>query len=217
MKNCLFLVIFCIVMIFIPSCSNLTEPSEITIGVINLKEIEISKTYKALQNQIEQLKNDMEKKLEEFEKEEIKNLPNLQYFLKTNFDEKKEKLYNEFEGKLIKAIYYTANQKKIGLVVSYNVLPYGGIDITKEVIQNLDNNNFQSTPMFNNVQIISYIDDPNIKNLQLILHALKELYKERKIYVVVNKKEIFLGGFDLNEKLRELQKQVPQISKDNPK
>ncbi|MFN3478125.1 MAG: hypothetical protein ACK4ZM_02015, partial [bacterium] len=190
-------------------CSNFSKNSqENLIAVVNTQEIKKSKTYKNLEEEIDNLKKDIQEKIKEVEK--LNNLKksgdpkNLEYFLRTNLEEKKEKIYKEFQEKLEKTIYYTANQEKIGLVVSHASLPYGGKDITQKVIENLDNNKFDNTPLFNSVEIVSYLANPvDSKTIQKIL---EQLYQEKGIYVVLDKKEIFLGGFDLNAKLLETHK-----------
>lgn len=195
-------VILLMILIF-SGCSNSTNFQESIIAVINTQEIKKSKTYKKLEQEIDNLKKDVQEKLKEFEKSG--SLKNLGYFLKINEEEKKEKLYAEFQEKLEKAIYYTANQEKIGLIVSYSSLPYGGKDITQKVIENLDNGNFENTSLFNNVEIVSYLDNP-VDN-KILQKILEQLYQEKRIYVVLNKKEIFLGGFDLNAKLLKIPKE----------
>ncbi|MFN3996015.1 MAG: hypothetical protein ACK4GR_05760 [bacterium] len=196
--------LICLLLILLISgCSNsLKNSQENPIAVVSLQEIKKSKTYKNLEQEIGNLKKDMQEKLKELEKSG--DPKNLEYFLRTNLEEKKEKIYKEFQEKLEKAIYYTANQEKIGLVVSYASLPYGGKDITQKVIENLDNNKFDNTALFNSVEIVSYIVNPvDSKTIQKIL---EQLYQEKRIYVVLDKKEIFLGGFDLNAKLLETHK-----------
>lgn len=167
-----------------------------------------------MQKQIEEIKRDMEKKLGEISKTNTN--PNLEYFLSTNLNEKKEKLYKEFENKLIRAIYYTANRERVGLVLSYEIMPYGGLDLTEKVIENLDNKNFDEYPLFNNPEIVSYVENTNNLNKQTLEKILKEIYHEKKVYVVIPKNYIFLGGFDLNEKLSEI-KHTKNPSKNDTK
>ncbi|MCS7165966.1 MAG: hypothetical protein RMJ51_06850 [Candidatus Calescibacterium sp.] len=201
---------------FIFSCqkNNLKTYDSSLIGTLRIEKIKESKTYKNMQKQIEEIKRDMEKKLGEISKTNTN--PNLEYFLSTNFNEKKEKLYKEFENKLIRAIYYTANRERVGLVLSYEIMPYGGLDITEKVIENLDNNNFDEYPLFNNPEIVSYVENTNNLNKQTLEKILKEIYHEKKVYVVIPKNYIFLGGFDLNEKLSEI-KHTKNPSKNDTK
>ncbi|MCS7244498.1 MAG: hypothetical protein RMJ36_07205, partial [Candidatus Calescibacterium sp.] len=186
-KNLVFLILF-ITFLLLQGCqkNNQLENIQDTIGVVNIEQIKNSNTYRNLEKQIEDIKKDMEQKLKDLSK--TKNTENLEYFLSTNFKEKKEKLYQEFNDKLIKAIYYTANKEKIGLVVSYDTLPYGGTDITQKVIENLDNGNFENSPLFNKVEIISYIQNTSNVKKDKIQNILKQIYAERKIYVVIDKK-----------------------------
>jgi len=200
--------ILCILLVFIiflQSCKTNTSTIKkegniaVDIAVVDLEKIKDSKTYQNLQKKINELKDDVEKKLKD--KKDSKELQNLEYFLKINFEEKKQQYYNDFLNKLNKAIYYTSNKEKIGLVVSYQSMPYGGIDITEKVIYNLDNNNFDNFNQFNTTKIISYIDTENIKENVNLLPIIQKINPSKEIYVVLNKKEVFLGGFDLNEEL----------------
>lgn len=202
-KNLVFLILFVTILLFQGCRKNNQLDNQDKIGVVNIEQVKQSNTYKNIEKQIEGIKKDMEQKLKDLSK--TKNTENLEYFLSTNFKEKKEKLYQEFNEKLIKSIYYTANKEKIGLVVSYDTLPYGGTDITQKVIENLDKGNFENSPLFNKVEIISYVENTNNLKKDKIQNILKQIYAEKKIYVVIDKKEIFLGGFDLNEELQTIE------------
>ena len=202
-KKFIYVLIF-LSLLLIQSCNlsnKVNDKNEI--GVVNFQKIKRSKTYKELEKNIENLKKDFQQKIEEFEKSNKSENLNLKYFLKTNFEEKKEKLQNEFKDKLIKAIYYTANKEKIGLVISYEAMPYGGIDITEKVVQNLDKGNIENYPSFNNVRIISYIDKNSLKDYSKIKQIIKQIYQEKEIFVVIDKQNVFLGGLDLNEEFQK--------------
>ncbi|MEN3015605.1 MAG: hypothetical protein ABDH21_06095 [bacterium] len=187
-------VIFYIICIYLCGCStNQTEKYELKIGVVDLQKVKLSKTYQQINQKIKSITDELQKNINQKRKHQLK------YFLYANLQEKKEKFIQEFNEKLQKAIYYTANQEGIGIVISYDCLPYGGIDITDKVIQNLDNGNYSDQPMHNSVELVAYTD--RLIDQKKIEQIIKELYKERRIYVVLSKNDIFLGGFDLNEKL----------------
>lgn len=195
-------VLFCI--IFLSGCNKteINQNNQDFIGVVDLYKLRNSKTYQESERKLEELKKDVEQKLKENKGQ------NLEYFLKYNFDEKKEKIMKEYNEKVMKAIYYTANKEKIGLVVSKSVLIYGGLDLTEKVIENLDKGNFDNLPLYNNVQIIAYTKQKNIPQ-----EIVKQIYEEKKIYIVLDKKDVLLGGFDLDELL---QKQQKDKDKPNP-
>ncbi len=195
-------IFFCI--IFLSGCNKteINQNNQDFIGVVDLYKLRNSKTYQESERKLEELKKDVEQKLKENKGQ------NLEYFLKYNFDEKKEKIMKEYNEKVMKAIYYTANKEKIGLVVSRSVLIYGGLDLTEKVIENLDKGNFDNLPLYNNVQMIAYTKQKNIPQ-----EIVKQIYEEKKIYIVLDKKDVLLGGFDLDELL---QKQQKDKDKPNP-
>lgn len=188
-------ILFCI--IFLSGCNKtkINQNNQDFIGVVDLYKLRNSKTYQESERKLEELKKDVEQKLKENKGQ------NLEYFLKYNFDEKKEKIMKEYNEKVMKAIYYTANKEKIGLVVSKSALIYGGLDLTEKVIENLDKGNFDNLPLYNNVQMIAYTKQKNIPQ-----EIVKQIYEEKKIYIVLDKKDVLLGGFDLDELLQKQQK-----------
>lgn len=192
----IYIVFFLSFILFISSC-NKGNKVEIKndIGVVDLYRVKkYSKTYQAIQEQLDNIKDDLQKQLSQ------NNDSDLRYFLVYNFEQKKEELMKNFNKKLKNAIFYTANQEKIGIVVSYTCMPYGGVDLTPKVIENLDNGNLSDMPMYNNVEIISYAEGIH-KNDPRIDQIMQQLYQEKKIYVLIDKTHVFLGGFDFNEKL----------------
>lgn len=192
----IYIVFFLSFILFISSC-NKGNKVEIKndIGVVDLYRVKkYSKTYQAIQEQLDNIKDDLQKKLSQ------NSDTDLRYFLVYNFEQKKEELMKNFNKKLKNAIFYTANQEKIGIVVSYTCMPYGGVDLTQKVIENLDNGNLSDMPMYNNVEIISYAEGIH-KNDPRIDQIMQQLYQEKKIYVLIDKTHVFLGGFDFNEKL----------------
>ncbi len=141
MTKRLFRIILIIYVIFVLSFSIVSSQQSINIGYVDYSKVFLEFRYtKNVQAEIKKRQSDIEKLVEDAKKsgKTDKEINELRAKEEKKLGEYVEKARQDIKNKILKEIGNIAKSKKLSVVIEKKIRIWGGIDITDEVLKNLN-------------------------------------------------------------------------------
>jgi outer membrane protein len=141
MTKRLFRIILIIYVILVLSFSIVSSQQSINIGYVDYSKVFLEFRYtKNVQAEIKKRQSDIEKLVEDAKKsgKTDKEINELRAKEEKKLGEYVEKARQDIKNKIIKEIENIAKSKKLSVVIEKKIRIWGGIDITDEVLKNLN-------------------------------------------------------------------------------
>jgi outer membrane protein len=141
MTKRLFRIILIIYVILVLSFSIVSSQQSINIGYVDYSKVFLEFRYtKNVQAEIKKRQSDIEKLLEDAKKsgKTDKEINELRSKEEKKLGEYVEKARQDIKNKILKEIENIAKSKKLSVVIEKKIRIWGGIDITDEVLKNLN-------------------------------------------------------------------------------
>jgi outer membrane protein len=141
MTKRLFRIILIIYVILVLSFSIVSSQQSINIGYVDYSKVFLEFRYtKNVQAEIKKRQSDIEKLVEDAKKsgKTDKEINELRAKEEKKLGEYVEKARQDIKNKILKEIENIAKSKKLSVVIEKKIRIWGGIDITDEVLKNLN-------------------------------------------------------------------------------
>jgi outer membrane protein len=141
MTKRLFRIILIIYVILVLSFSIVSSQQSINIGYVDYSKVFLEFRYtKNVQAEIKKRQSDIEKLVEDAKKsgKTDKEIKELRAKEEKKLGEYVEKARQDIKNKILKEIENIAKSKKLSVVIEKKIRIWGGIDITDEVLKNLN-------------------------------------------------------------------------------
>jgi outer membrane protein len=141
MAKRLFRIILIIYVILVLSFSIVSSQQSINIGYVDYSKVFLEFRYtKNVQAEIKKRQSDIEKLVEDAKKsgKTDKEINELRSKEEKKLGEYVEKARQDIKNKILKEIENIAKSKKLSVVIEKKIRIWGGIDITDEVLKNLN-------------------------------------------------------------------------------
>jgi len=141
MTKRLFRIILIVYVILVLSFSIVSSQQSINIGCVDYSKVFLEFRYtKNVQAEIKKRQSDIEKLVEDAKKsgKTDKEINELRAKEEKKLGEYVEKARQDIKNKIIKEIENIAKSKKLSVVIEKKIRIWGGIDITDEVLKNLN-------------------------------------------------------------------------------
>jgi outer membrane protein len=141
MTKRLFRIILIIYVILVLSFSIVSSQQSINIGYVDYSKVFLEFRYtKNVQAEIKKRQSDIEKLVEDAKKsgKTDKEINELRSKEEKKLGEYVEKARQDIKNKILKEIENIAKSKKLSVVIEKKIRIWGGIDITDEVLKNLN-------------------------------------------------------------------------------
>jgi len=141
MTKRLFRIILIVYVILVLSFSIVSSQQSINIGYVDYSKVFLEFRYtKNVQAEIKKRQSDIEKLVEDAKKsgKTDKEINELRAKEEKKLGEYVEKARQDIKNKILKEIENIAKSKKLSMVIEKKIRIWGGIDITDEVLKNLN-------------------------------------------------------------------------------
>jgi outer membrane protein len=141
MTKRLFRIILIVYVILVLSFSIVSSQQSINIGYVDYSKVFLEFRYtKNVQAEIKKRQSDIEKLVEDAKKsgKTDKEINELRAKEEKKLGEYVEKARQDIKNKILKEIENIAKSKKLSVVIEKKIRIWGGIDITNEVLKNLN-------------------------------------------------------------------------------